>query len=39
MAMAEVLERPAPAAANLFLGGHLDQPRSPTPRTRRSAAP
>ncbi|KVN30622.1 RNA polymerase subunit sigma-70 [Burkholderia pyrrocinia] len=39
MAMAEVLERPAPAAANLFLGGHLDQPRSAAPRARRSAAP
>ena len=35
MAMAEVLDRPAAAAANPFLGSYPDRP----PRARRTAGP
>ncbi|WP_321849636.1 RNA polymerase factor sigma-70 [Burkholderia diffusa] len=39
MAMAEVLERPAAATANPFLGSYPDRPSRPAPRARRTAEP
>lgn len=39
MAMAEVLERPAAAMANPFLGSYPDRPSRPAPRARRAKEP
>ena len=39
MAMAEVLDRPAAAAANPFLGSYPDLPPRAAPRARRASQP